>query len=239
MSAAGRPRVIAIDGPAGAGKTTAARELARELGMTLLDTGAIYRTLALVAHRRGISWDDETALAALAEDFPLEFRAPAEDGGAQRVFFDGGEVTTDIRTPLISEGASKVSVHPKVRQALLHIQRAIPARSEAGCVAEGRDMGTVVFPDAPYKFFVTASHDARARRRHLELQARGPQDGGPLPSLASVAEEMRTRDQRDSQRDVAPLKAADDAVLVDTTEMDADAVLALLLDQVDASTFHP
>lgn len=231
--------MIAIDGPAGAGKTTAARELARALGMTLLDTGAIYRTLALIAHRRGISWDDEDALAALATDFPLAFRAPAQGSAAQRVLFDGEEVTAEIRTPLISEGASRVSVHPRVREALLQIQRAIPARSDRGCVAEGRDMGTVVFPDAPYKFFVTASHDARARRRHLELQARGPQSGVPSPSLQSVADEMRTRDQRDSQRDVAPLRAAVDAVVVDTTDMDADAVLALLLDQVDAASFRP
>ena len=224
--------VIAIDGPAGAGKTTAARRLARHLGMTLLDTGAIYRTLALIADRRGIGWDDGSALAALAADFPLEFRAPKPDGSegdAQRVLFDGEDITVLIRTPHISEGASRVSVHPPVREALLDIQRALPARSENGCVAEGRDMGTVVFPKTPHKFFVTASPEARAKRRHLELQARG---ADPLPPLEQVAEEMRRRDERDSQRAVAPLRPAEDAVVLDTSEMDADAVLQFLLDRL-------
>jgi cytidylate kinase len=228
------PRVIAIDGPAGAGKTTAARELARELGMTLLDTGAIYRTLALVARRRGVSWDDEAGLAALTQDFPLEFRAPAEGSQVQRVFFGGEELTADIRTPFVSEGASRVSVHAKVRESLLALQRALPARSGRGCVAEGRDMGTVVFPDAPLKFFVTASPPARARRRWLELKARGTS-----VTLEQVADEMRRRDERDSQRAVAPLRPAPDALLLDTSDMDADAVLAFLLEQVDASGFRP
>lgn len=197
--------------------------------MTLLDTGAIYRTLALIADRRGISWDDGAALAALATDFPLQFRAPDNDGDAQRVLFDGEDITTAIRTPHISEGASRVSVHPPVREALLDIQRALPARTENGCVAEGRDMGTVVFPKTPHKFFVTASPEARARRRHLELQARG---ADPLPPLEQVADEMRRRDERDSQRAVAPLRAADDAVVLDTSDMDADAVLQFLLDRL-------
>jgi cytidylate kinase len=225
-------RVIAIDGPAGAGKTTAARRLAEQLGMTLLDTGAIYRSLALTARRRQIDWDDEAALAALARAFPLSFRPPLEPGGPQRVFVDDDEVTAEIRTPLISEGASRVSVHPKVRAALLDIQRALPATSATGCVAEGRDMGTVVFPDTPLKFFVTASAQARAHRRHLELSA----NQGETPPLPEVLADIEKRDERDQKRAVAPLKPADDALIVDTSDMDADAVLALLLEHVRTHT---
>jgi cytidylate kinase len=223
--------VIAIDGPAGAGKTTAARSLAAQLGMALLDTGAIYRALALLARRHGVDWHDEAGLVALCHAFGLEFRPGAGAGAPQRVLLDGEDVTAAIRTPEMSEGASRVSVHPRVREALLVLQRALPARSPTGCVAEGRDMGTVVFPDAPFKFFLTASPAARAARRHAELAARVAEE---LPTLGEVDAEMRRRDERDSSRAVAPLRPADDAILLDTSDMDAPAVLAFLLARVGA-----
>ena len=216
--------IVAIDGPAGAGKTTVARRLARRLGVPLLDTGAIYRTLALVAQRRGVDWDDEPALVALCRDFPIRFGEldpGAPDDAPQRVWFSGEDVTLEIRTPQMSQGASKVSAVPGVRAALLDIQRALGAH---GCVAEGRDMGTVVFPDTPHKFFVTADVTTRAQRRREELRhlAAG---GAAVPSLEEVERDIEERDQRDSSRAAAPLAQAADAVLVDTSGLDADAVL--------------
>lgn len=228
--------LIVIDGPAGAGKSTVARRIAEHFGAQLLDTGAIYRSLALVARREGVDWDDEAGLASLAAQLRIGFRpgkpqrvlvlAPvAGSGGA------GGEpldVTEEIRTPDMSEGASRVSKHAAVRAALLGIQRAIAARAVEegeGCVAEGRDMGTVVFPDARHKFFLTASQAARVARRHRELLARGHSEA----SAERVEAEMKRRDQRDSSRETAPLQRADDAVLVDSSELDIGEVVAQIL----------
>ncbi len=233
--------LIVIDGPAGAGKSTVARRVAEQLGAALLDTGAIYRSLALVARARGIDWDDEAGLAPLAANLRIDFRPSAERGGPQEVVIlapvDPGEpprvVTSDIRTSDISEGASKVSRHPAVRAALLDIQRAIAATSLAagrGCVAEGRDMGTVVFPDAPHKFFLTASRAARADRRHRELLEKGE-----ASTAAQVLEQMATRDERDSSREAAPLVQADDAVLIDSSEIDVEGVVAQILARVGAA----
>lgn len=218
------PQLIVIDGPAGAGKTTVARHLARHLGLPLLDTGAIYRSLALVARTRGVAWDDEAGLVSLADGLPIRFGAlpsPSEADAPQRVWLGDDDVTEAIRTPEISEGASRVSVLPGVRKALLGLQRAIGAM---GCVAEGRDMGTVVFPDAPFKFFVTADLAARAARRRADLE------GATASELSAVQAELVSRDARDTSRAAAPLAMADDAVLVDTTDLDPDAVLALMLE---------
>jgi CMP/dCMP kinase len=238
-AAAGSPRVsvpplIVIDGPAGAGKTTVARRLARHLGLPLLDTGAIYRSLALVARWRGVAWDDEAGLVALAAELPIRFGSlPSlhEPDAPQRVWLGEVDVTEAIRTPEISEGASQVSVLPGVRKALLGLQRAIGAR---GCVAEGRDMGTVVFPHAPHKFFVTADLAARAARRKADLE------GSDAPSeLSTVKAELASRDTRDSSRAAAPLARADDAVLVDTTALGPDEVLALVLRALGSTAEGP
>lgn len=223
-------RLVVIDGPAGAGKTTIARRLARALSLPVLDTGAIYRALALTAQRRGIAWDDEPGLVRLAQTLPIRFGAlPSTDepDAAQPVWVGEDEVTAAIRTAEIADGASRVSALPGVRRVLLDLQRALGAK---GCVAEGRDMGTVVFPTAPHKFFVTAALGERAARRHADLGSADDRNGGAAaPSLAVVEAELQSRDARDSARAAAPLARADDAVVIDTTKLDPDGVLDLML----------
>lgn len=225
MDSSSAPLLVVIDGPAGAGKTTVSRQLALRLGLPLLDTGAIYRTLALAADRRGIAWDDEDGLSRLCERFPIAF-GPLEEGTPQRVTFEGEDVTRLIREPRISEGASRVSRHPRVRASLLPIQRAL---GESGCIAEGRDMGTVVFPDARYKFFLTADLQTRAQRRHEELA----EEGGAAPHLGEVERTIEARDLRDSGRKVSPLTKAADAIVVDTSELGIEAVIERILETID------
>lgn len=225
-STEGALRVV-IDGPAGAGKTTVARAVGRALNLPLLDTGAIYRTLAWVAKRDGIEWSDEAALAGLCEAFPITFQ-PAQGDGPQRVLYGSEDVTAEIRTPAISQGASKVSAHPRVRAALLDIQRALGG---AGCVAEGRDMGTVVFPDADFKFFLTADVDTRAKRRHADLVAT---EQDPVPSIESLRAQIAERDSRDSTRATAPLTQADDAVRVDSSALPLQQVIEHILGVIEA-----
>ena len=212
------PPIVAIDGPAGAGKSTVARELARRLGFTIVDTGAIYRAVALAAQRAGIDWEDDAGLARLLDaGLGISF-APAGDG--QRVLLRGNDVTEAIRTPEISRGASVVSARPVVRQKLLGLQRQLGRGAPRGAVLEGRDIGTVVFPDADVKFFLTANDEARAARRHAELADKG------LPvRLGEVLADQRRRDKDDSERAIAPLKPAPDAVVVDTTGMDLGEVV--------------
>jgi cytidylate kinase len=220
-----RRLVVAIDGPAGAGKSTTARLLASRLGYDLLDTGAIYRVMALLAKRAGVGWDDGSGVAAFADGLELRFRL---DDGVNHVLVAGTDVTKDIRTPEISDGASRVSALPEVRAALLGIQRRLGA--EGGVVVEGRDIGTVVFPDAGAKFFLTANTDERARRRVAELEAAGrPAD------FETTRAEMLARDQRDSTRAVAPLKQANDAIPVDSTSLTPDEVVEKMASIVSAA----
>ncbi len=207
--------VVAIDGPAGAGKSTVTRLLAARLGYQLLDTGAIYRAVALLARRRGVDWSDGAGLATIAAGLDVRFQL---DGERNRMWVGDEEVTDAIRTPEISDGASRVSAQPPVRAALLDLQRRLGARG--GVVAEGRDIGTVVFPAAEAKFFLTASAEERARRRCEELRAKGLQ-----VDYQATLEEIRIRDERDSNRAVAPLVPAPDAIHVDSTGIAVDQVV--------------
>jgi CMP/dCMP kinase len=203
--------VIAIDGPAGSGKSTVARGVAAALGWTYLDSGAMYRSVALAATRAGIDPDDAERLGELARG--LEIRA---DGGHAEL--DGADVSADIRTPEISEAASRVAAHPQVREAMVALQRELVGAGRY--VAEGRDIGTVVSPDAPLKVFLTASDEERVRRRAAQ---RGE-------DAVSVARAIATRDARDQGRDHSPLHAAADAVEIDTTDMVVDEVIARVVE---------
>jgi cytidylate kinase len=223
MPETSRRLVVAIDGPAGAGKSTAARMLAERLRYSLLDTGALYRTMALLAYQRGISWEDGPAVAALAENLHVRFSLTA---GVNRVFLGEADITAQIRAPEISEGASRVSALPEVRAALLELQRRLGAAG--GVVVEGRDIGTVVFPEAEAKFFLTASADERARRRVAELQGAGRE-----ADLATTRSEMLARDHRDSSRAVAPLRQAEDAVAIDSSAMDPAAVVEAMVNAIN------
>jgi cytidylate kinase len=205
----GRSRpVVAIDGPAGAGKSTVARLLARRLGFTLVDTGALYRAVALAATERGVAWDDEPGLEGVCRSISLRLETAAD--GATCVVLDGRDRSSDIRTPEISRGASAVSARPGVRAALLGMQRELG--KDGGVVLEGRDIGTVVFPDAEVKVFLTASAQERARRRTEELRGRGI-----AADFAETLAEVEARDAQDAGRAIAPLRPADDAVRVDST----------------------
>ncbi len=211
--------VVAIDGPAGAGKSTAARLLAEKLGFVLVDTGSLYRGTALAAATRGVSFDDGPALGAMAA--ALEFRFEPRAEGEPRLYLDGRDVSSEIRTSEMSSAASRVSRHPEVRAALLGLQRRLG--EDGGVVLEGRDIGTVVFPDAEVKVFLTASVEERARRRVRDLEARG--------SVADVEEtlaQIEARDRMDQEREVAPLRPADDALVFDTTGTDLDTVVERL-----------
>lgn len=213
--------VVAIDGPAGSGKSTVAKRVARELGLHYLDTGAMYRAVALKASRAGFGPGDGDAVGALAERTEIAF-APGEP---QRVFLDGEEVTSLIRTTEIGELASALSAHSPVRKALVARQRAMIA--EGGFTLEGRDTTTVVAPEADLKVFMTASVDVRARRRTDELMQKGmPAD------LAAIRAGIEERDHRDSTREDSPLTVAQDAVVIETDDLTIDEVVAMVLSKV-------
>lgn len=217
---------VAIDGPSGAGKSTLARAAAERLGILYVDTGAIYRTIGLYVQRRGIDPKDTAAVLAALPDIRIGMDHDAD--GVQRMLLNGEDVTADIRLPEISMYASAVSAIQGVRDFLMEMQRSL-AR-ERSVIMDGRDIGTVVLPDADVKIFLYADVEVRAKRRELELQQRGT----PKP-YEEVLREMEERDYNDTHRAAAPLRAADDAIMVDTSSMDFDASLALLLDVIRGS----
>ncbi|NOU30876.1 MAG: (d)CMP kinase [Polyangiaceae bacterium] len=230
-----RPKpIIAIDGPAGAGKSSVARELARVLGFALVDTGAMYRTLALAAHEAGIAFTEGDAIAELGAkllaDGSLSFTHEASrlqsDGEANgiRVLLRGEDVSKRIRTPEVALGASTVSKFPPVRNVLLGLQRKVA--ENGGVVLEGRDIGTVVCPDAEVKFFLTARPEIRAQRRFEELQEKGE----VTTTLAQTLQEVIARDEQDKNRPVAPLRPADDAVIIDSSDWSLDETIARMLE---------
>lgn len=214
--------VIAIDGPSGSGKGTIASLLARRLGWSLLDSGALYRLVALAAEHHQIPLDQEVKLSTLAAGLDVRF-VPATEQSPANILLEGQSVTDYIRTEQVGAGASKVAALPQVRVALLQRQRDF--RQVPGLIADGRDMGTVVFPDAPLKIFLTASAEERARRRYLQLK-----DKSPDVTLAGLLDEINARDARDTQRAVAPLVAAPDALSLDSTSLSIDQVLKFILD---------
>jgi cytidylate kinase len=215
--------VLTIDGPSGSGKGTVSRAAAKNLGWALLDSGALYRLVALGGRRAGIDLSDGEGLARLARQ--LDMRFDSNPGGEEIVWLGGQEVTRDIRTESAGNDASRVAALPAVRSALLERQRrfAVPP----GLVADGRDMGTVVFPDAPVKIFLTASADERAARRYKQLKEKGV-----AATLAALSKEIAERDRRDITRSASPLVASEDAVLLDTTGMSVDAVVERVLSVV-------
>lgn len=217
---------VAIDGPSGAGKSTLARAAAERLGILYVDTGAIYRTIGLYVQRRGIDPKDTAAVLAALPDIRIGMDHDAD--GMQRMLLNGEDVTADIRLPEISMYASVVSAIQGVRDFLMEMQRSL-AR-ERSVIMDGRDIGTVVLPDADVKIFLYADVEVRAKRRELELRQRGT----PKP-YEEVLREMEERDYNDTHRAAAPLRAADDAIMVDTSSMDFDASLALLLDVIRGS----
>jgi cytidylate kinase len=209
------PPVLAIDGPSASGKGTVAAKVASELGFHYLDSGALYRLVTLAALLRGTDLQDEAALAKVAADMDVEFR-----GG--RIFLDGHDVTEQLRTEEVSAAASRVAARPAVRTALLARQRGF--QRPPGLVADGRDMGSVVFPDAPLKVFLTAGVETRAARRHKQLMEKGM-----YAKMGDVVEELRRRDERDSSRPVAPLKHYPDAIFLDTTGLTVDEAVQRIL----------
>jgi cytidylate kinase len=225
--------IVAIDGPAGAGKSTVARRLADALGFVLVDTGAMYRAVALAAQRAGVGWSEGAVVGEIAASIvarrALVFERDPEKG--VRVWLDGEDVTGAIRVPEVGMGASTVSAHKQVRDALLDMQR--QAGQGGGVVLEGRDIGTVVFPDAEVKFFLTARPEVRARRRYDELAAKGAHT-----TLEETVEEVRRRDEQDTTRLLAPLRRAADATLLDDSDITVDETVARMVALVFERSGH-
>jgi len=210
---------IAIDGPAGAGKSTLARSAAKHFGLIYVDTGALYRCVGLFASRRGVSSTDEAGVAKLLPEIKLEMFY--DDEGVQRMLLNGEDVTDDIRLPEMSICASNVSAMPPVRDFLLSMQRDMATKYDV--IMDGRDIGTVVLPHVGLKVFLTAAIEARAKRRHLEFLAKNPDI-----TYDEVLRDIALRDKNDSEREAAPLKAAEDSVILDTTELNLDESIAAL-----------
>jgi cytidylate kinase len=217
--------IIAIDGPSGAGKSTLGKMLAKKLGVLYLDTGAMYRAVALAVERSGSSFEDEKAAAEIAESSKIELVGEPD---SLKVFLDGDDVTTDIRTLEIAQAASVVSTNSAVRKTMVRHQREIGNAAPNGCVLEGRDIGSVVFPDADIKFFLTAKPEARARRRYEEDIVKG-RDTTYEQTLA----EINQRDERDVSREDSPLTIAEDAVVIDTSDLDLTEVFETMLSKIN------
>lgn len=207
--------VVAIDGPSASGKGTIAQLVAQALGFHYLDSGALYRIVALAAKRKGISWQDEAQLAELARALDIRF----ENGG---IFVNGTDVSDEVRTEEMGRGASQVAVHPALRRALLELQHSF--RRVPGLVADGRDMGSVVFPDAPVKIFLTASAEIRAERRYKQLMEKGIH-----ANLPDILQDLRERDARDRQRSIAPLQQCADAKLLETGDLTIEQAVEAVL----------
>lgn len=218
--------VLTIDGPSGSGKGTISRRVAEQLGWRLLDSGALYRAVGYVAGAEGLDLSDAAAITRCAQSTRIRFQA-ATDGGDTRVIVNGHDATDELRTETAGAAASAIASIPSVRQALVDLQ--LGFRKAPGLVADGRDMGTVIFPDAVFKVFLTASAAERAKRRYKQLK-----DKGLNVTLGALQREIEARDERDASRAVAPLRPAVDAVLVDTTGMSIDAVVAKVLAVVQA-----
>jgi len=212
--------VIAIDGPSGSGKGTISRKVAESLGFHLLDSGALYRLLALAGERAGLDAEDRDGHAALARTLDAVFAVDGE--GNEQILLDGRDVTGEVRSERVGASASRVAAWPSVRESLLGRQRGY--RRSPGLVADGRDMGSVVFRDAELKVFLTASPEERARRRHKQLKEKGLS-----VNLAALSAEIAERDRRDASREAAPLVACEDAVTIDTTSLDIDSVVEKVL----------
>jgi len=215
--------VVAIDGPVGSGKGTIARRVATSLGWHLLDSGALYRLVALASVKRGVAETEEEDLAALATDLSVEFET--DQSGNARILLDGEDVTVDIRSEECGRVASRVAAFSGVREALLEVQRGF--RKQPGLVADGRDMGSTVFPNAVLKVYLTASAEERAKRRHKQLK-----DKGIDVSLPALSRDIEDRDRRDSERTVAPLRPAADARLLDSSGQSIDEVTQTVLNWV-------
>ncbi|MTI14046.1 (d)CMP kinase [Sansalvadorimonas verongulae] len=221
--------VVTIDGPGGSGKGTIAGLLARELGWHLLDSGALYRLTALAAMNHGVALDDEASLDVLAAHLDVQFIAAETDGDESGIILEGEHVEAAIRQEDVGISASRIAALPAVRDALMSRQRAF---AEApGLVADGRDMGTVVFADAPVKIYLTAGAEERAKRRYFQLKAKGQlQAKGADVSIERLLADIRARDERDMSRAVAPLKPADDAIVLDSTKLTIQEVLGQVMD---------
>ncbi|MFL0809502.1 MAG: (d)CMP kinase [Agarilytica sp.] len=214
--------VVCVDGPSGAGKGTLCRLLQIESGFHLLDSGAMYRLAAVGSLKSGINLDNELAVAEEAKKLNIEFKVDDEH---IRVMLNGEDVTSDIRTEQAGMGASQVAAHPQVREALLQCQRDF--KKSPGLIADGRDMGTVVFPDAPVKIFLTASAEERAKRRKLQLD-----ESGQSVDYKKILSDIQARDEKDMNRSSAPLKPADDAIVLDSTQLNIKEVFAVVLNEM-------